>query len=200
MPNEINNSGDILRKVEFYIVSLWLLFFLVIVVTIDIPICFPTNCSFIGFKTLFLLNIIPTLSIIFMFLGFLCYQTLKHDLRSSLRNPITINSVENINYEHLTFLTTYIVPLVFFDLSKMKHVAVMLILLIVIGAIYVKTNLFYANPSLALLGYQIYKVKGNFVGNEESEVVVITRQKLSSSDRIQYLMLDDRTYYARKTE
>ena len=200
MPNEINNSGDILRKVEFYIVSLWLLFLLVIVVTIDIPICFSQNCSFIGFKSLFIRNIIPCISILLILLGFLCYRTLKHDLRSSLRNPITVTSVENINYEHLTFLTTYIVPLVCFDLSKTKYVAVMIILLIVIGAIYVKTNLFYANPSLALLGYQIYKVKGNFVGNRESAVIVITRQKLVPSDKIQYLMLDDRTYYARKAE
>ncbi|NCC62090.1 MAG: hypothetical protein EOM12_14380 [Verrucomicrobiae bacterium] len=200
MPNEINNSGDTLRKVEFYIVSLWLLFFLVIVVTIDIPICFSTNCSFIGFKSLFLRNVTPSISILFIFIGFLCYRTLKHDLRSSLKNPITVTCVENINYEHLTFLTTYIVPLVCFDLSKTRYVAVMAILLVVIGAIYVKTNLFYANPSLALLGYQIYKVKGKFAGNEESEVVVITRQKLVSSDRIQYLMLDDRTYYARKAE
>jgi hypothetical protein len=130
----------------------------------------------------------------------MCYRTLKHDLRSSLKNPITITNVENINYEHLTFLTTYIIPLVCFDLSKTRYVAVMAILLVIIGAIYVKTNLFYANPSLALLGYQIYKVKGKFIGNEESEVVVITRQKLVSSDKIQYLMLDDRTYYARKAE
>ena len=75
----------------------------------------------------------------------------------------------------------------------------MAILLMIIGTIYVKTNLFYANPSLALLGYQIYKVKGKFSNNEESEVIVITRQKLSSSDKIQFLMLDERTYYARKT-
>lgn len=44
---------ETLKKFELYIVSLWLLFFLIIVVTADIPICFGENCTFIGFSSFF---------------------------------------------------------------------------------------------------------------------------------------------------
>ncbi len=44
---------EILKKFELYILSLWLLFFLMIVVTVDIPICFGENCYFIGFSSFF---------------------------------------------------------------------------------------------------------------------------------------------------
>jgi len=139
------------KKVELYIISLWLLFLLIIVNKINVNICFD-GCEFIGFKQLLIDNIIPVIAFTFFILGFVFYFRFKYSIGGGTNLPVKIKKIENVNCEHLTFLTTYIIPLICFDLSQIRYAVVLLLLLIIIGAIYVKTNLFYANPTLALLG------------------------------------------------
>ncbi len=70
-------------------------------------------------------------------------------------------------------------------------------LLVIMGVIYIKTDLFYANPSLALLGFNIYKVDINISENVIREgVIVITRRKLEVGKMFSYIVLDDRVYYS----
>ncbi len=70
--------------------------------------------------------------------------------------PVEIIEVENINFESI--LATYIVPLACIDLDKDRSSLMLITILILIGWIYIKTNLFYTNPTLAIWGYQIYKI------------------------------------------
>lgn len=121
----------------------------------------------------------------------------KYKLEGSMRTPFKITKIENANYEHLTFLSTYIIPLIAFDLQQLRYALVLLILLIAIGAIYVKTNMFHANPSLALLGYHIYKVDGEFRTGVREGITIISRQKLSISEKVSYKKLGEKIYYVR---
>lgn len=90
-----------------------------------------------------------------------------------------ILKIEKINYEHLTFLATYIIPLITFDFEKERYVLVLAVLLIIMGVIYIKTDFFYANPSLALLGFNIYKVDVKLSDEESKDgIIIITRKKL----------------------
>ena len=58
---------------------------------------------------------------------------------------------------------------------------------------------FYANPSLALLNFRIYKVNGLFrSGGMRENRILITRDKLDIGDNVKYLKLDERIYYALK--
>ena len=110
-----------------------------------------------------------------------------------------IKEIESIEYEHLTFLTTYIIPLVCFNFGSLRYIVVFVILLFVIGCIYIRTDIFYANPSLALLNFRIYKVNGLFRNGEMRENrILITRDKLDIGDNVKYLKLDERIYYALK--
>lgn len=188
------------EKIELFIVSLWLLFLLIIVITIDIPICFGKNCRFIGFGPLVENNLISVSSLLLLVLGLIFLGRFKYKLGGSSNIPVTISNVENVNYEHLTFLTTYIIPLICFDLSQTRYLIVMAVLLVIIGMIYVKTNLFYANPSLALLGYHIYKVDGDFKGKDKSGLILISRDRLNTSDKVHYMRLDQKIFYARKSD
>lgn len=114
-----------------------------------------------------------------------------------MRTPFKISKIENTNYEHLTFLSTYIIPLIAFDLNQMKYAFVLAILLIAIGAIYVKTDMFHANPSLAILGYRIYKVDGEFRTGLREEITIISRQKLAINKKVSYKKLGEKIYYVR---
>lgn len=184
-------------KVELYIVSLWLLFILVVVITLDVPLCTGSDCTFIGWQVLLERNVIPGCGLLLLLLGAFFYLRFWYVLRGSTELPLTITRIENINFEHLTFLTTYIIPLICFDLSNTRYAVVLLVLLVFIGAIYVKTDMFYANPSLALLGYHIYRADAESRVGPKTGIVLITRDRLAAGDKAHYRKLDERIYYVK---
>ena len=58
-----------LRKIGFYFLSLWLLFFLVIIITMDVPVYWGADWKFVGIKYLFIENIIPLACIVSLLIG-----------------------------------------------------------------------------------------------------------------------------------
>ncbi len=185
------------RKIGLFFLSLWLFFILTIIITVDIPICFSSKCSFIGFWALLSKNITPLLCIICLVISLLSYLDFSYKLKDATQIPLKIIEIEGIDYEHLTFLTTYIVPLVCFNFADYRYQIVLIILLIVIGIIYIRTDLFYANPTLALLSYRIYRVNGEFKDGLRTNIILISRSKLEKNQRIDYIKLDNRIYYAK---
>ena len=80
-------------------------------------------------------------------------------MQGSLNPVYKICHVENSNYEYLTFLTTYIIPLVCFDFNNVKYIIAFILILIITGIIFVKMDLYISNPTLVLLGYKLYKIR-----------------------------------------
>lgn len=185
------------RKIGLFFLSLWLFFILTIIITADVPICFSNGCNFIGFRTLLSNNIIPLICIVCLLIGTYSYFDFSFKLKDATQIPFKISKIENIDYEHLTFLTTYIVPLVCFNFIEIRYQLVLIILLVVIGIIYIRTDLFYANPTLALLNYRIYRVDGEFKDGIRENIVLISRKTLEVNQRVDYIKLDNRIYYAK---
>ncbi len=190
--------SEIWEKFELYVLSLWLLFFLIIVVTADVPVCLGEDCSFIGWRSLLVKNVIPLVSLAFLLLGVFYYFRFDYRISGSTKLPAKIEKIEDLNYEHLTFLTTYIIPLICFNLTSTRYVFALTFLLIVIGIIYVKTDKFYANPTLAVLGYRLYKVTVVTRTTRKESIVVITKDRLQESDQIRMLDLDEKVCFGRK--
>ncbi len=193
-------SGNVktLDKIGLYITSLWLLFFLIIILKLDIPVCF-CNWEFIGFKELFLRNVTPTVSLFFLVIGIGYYKAFDYRTKGTCPLQMKVKSLKNKNYEHLTFLTTYIVPLICFDLTSIRYTIVLLVLLMIIGAIYVKTDLFFANPTLALLGFHIYEVDMDCqIEGRTEEVkgaIVIGKISLQKDEDVRLMRLDGNIFY-----
>jgi hypothetical protein len=185
------------EKFELYILSLWLLFVLIIVVTIDVSICFRPECSFIGLQALASRNVVTIIALVFVGLGALYYFRFNYKILGSQSIPVEVSAVEDINYEHLTFLTTYIIPLICFNLTSERYLIALGLLLIVIGIIYVRTDKFYANPTLAVLGFRLYSAKVTKRTGEEVKVTLITKDRIKNGQKIRFLELDDRVYYAK---
>ncbi|SGZ17476.1 anti-phage protein KwaA [Moritella viscosa] len=189
------------RKVGLYVISLWLLFLLVIIITVKIPFCWGDNCHFIGFNQLNTAIVIPIICLACLLWGIYEFKRFKFDIEGTTNIPFKLVKVESINYEHLTFLATYIIPLVTFDFESVRYLIVLALLLFFMGVIYIKTDLFYANPSLALLGFHIYKADGLFKGDDTREnIIIITRSKLRKNERVSYIKLDERIYYGAMIE
>ncbi|BFM34502.1 anti-phage protein KwaA [Acinetobacter radioresistens] len=185
------------RKVDLYILSLGLLFLFFIIMSIH----FPDESFFVkDFKSwneLILKNILTIISLLALIYCFDAYRKFDFDLKGTTEIPFEIRKIDDANYEHLTFLATYVVPLISFNFSEGRQVIVLILLLVVMGAIYVKTDLFYANPSLALLGFRIYRANGNFKTGEREGIILISRTKMKVGTKVSYIKLDDRIYFVK---
>jgi hypothetical protein len=177
-------------KIQLYVLSLWLLFALLFVNKVQIPLCYE-NCEFIGFWNLITTNIIPLVCIVFIIAGFWFYYRFKYTIQGAKSLPEKIEEMENINWEHLTFLVTYVIPLLSFDLdfnlSEDRNGLMFFLVLIVIGMIYVKTN---------ILGYHIYKSKTT----NKKNIILISREVLQEQDWIEHKLISDNIYFAIKSK
>ena len=189
--------SDTRRKVDLYILSLGLLFVFFIIITVKFPSEAFSVKDIDTWKTLLMGNLIPVISILFLTYCFYAYKKFNFDLKGATDIPFEIKKIESLKYEHLTFLATYVVPLISFDFGSGRQMIVLTLLLVVMGIIYIKTDLFYANPSLALLGFHIYRIDGNFKNGDRDGIILITREKLKESQKVEYIKLDDRIYYAK---
>jgi len=128
-------------------------------------------------------------------LGFIFYFRFRYIIKGNHSLPEKINKVENINWEHLTFLATYILPFLSFNFNEDRNGLIFFLVLIIIGFIYIKTNMFYTNPTLALLGYHIYKISTL----NRPNIIIISKDLLKENDWIESKLLGDNIYIANKT-
>lgn len=187
--------NNIRRKIDLYILSLGLLFVFFIIITAELPgSAFVANeiSNWIAFIAE---NPITFISLTLLLYSIYAYKRFDFELKGATEIPFEIKKIEGINYEHLTFLATYVVPLISFDFDSGRQMIVLFFLLIVMGVIYIKTDLFYANPSLALLGFHIYRADGNFKVGDRDGIILICRSKLTQGEKAKYIKLDDRIYY-----
>jgi hypothetical protein len=181
-----------MKKVQLYIISLWLLF-LLIAVKEFVFISWEFDFSWVGIMNFAKVNISMLISVFFLLLGIFYYLRFAYMLKGSTKLPKTVTKIEDQNYEHLTFLTTYIIPFLRVKLEG-RDLIVTILLLIIIGAIFVKTNLFYKNPTLALLGYKLYKVD-----TEKSiNLIFISKQDLNLGDIVNHIHLHNNVYFVKK--
>ncbi|HDT2128059.1 TPA: hypothetical protein RCG93_004488 [Enterobacter roggenkampii] len=188
-------------KTVLYILSLWLLFLSLLIMSYDKVLIknvwdyiFTENFTF-PISSLRVRNIVFIVSLVFIFIGAIILIILANSFGSGWSVACTVSDISNENHEHLEFLTTYIMPLVFTDVDSKRTVLNLGLMIFVIGAIYVKTNRFYSNPSLAILGFRIYKA--NVHDRGVKKCTIICRGVLKRTDSIKYIKIDDETYLAK---
>lgn len=179
------------RKVKMYIMSLWLLFLLVAIKELHV-ISWKFDFTIPNIAKFLSVNLLSIVSIVFLLLGLFFYWQFTYTLKGSTKLPKIIRKIDDQNYEHLTFLTTYIIPFVRVKLEG-RDLLITVLLLIIIGAIFVKTNLFYKNPSLALLGYRLYKVDTE----TQQNLIFISRQILKEGDKVHHIHFGDNIYFVK---
>lgn len=193
----LNRDTDTTLKLHFYIMSLWLLFVLLFLLTVDIPISFSKDAHFIGVMPLLKRNWFAFISLLLALLGIVlplwkCESGLVFQIQ-----PYEILSVKNENYEYLTFLTTYIIPLICIDLTKVRYVIVLGVLLVLIGFIFIRMDLYYGNPTLALMGYRLYRAE--IKGCEAPDgIILISRDRLNKASSIKWIPIDEYVWIAKE--
>jgi len=189
--------NNVRQKIDLYILSLALLFIFFIILTSKLPESQFLIGSRASWIELVKINLITIISLVMLSYCAYAYKKFDFDLKGATDIPFEVKKIEGINYEHLTFLATYVIPLISFDFGSGRHMIVLGLLLVIMGAIYIKTDLFYANPSLALLGFHIYKADGDFKTGERSGIILVSRGRVEAGQRVAYIKLDERIYYVK---
>ena len=196
---KIEAKSNIWLKIRFYIISLFLLFVLILVLTIDIPLSFEPKVKVIGFQAPLLQKTLSIISMLIITLCFILTQKTEYEWKGT-KNPVyQIKSIKNENYEYLTFLSTYIIPLICIDLTKIRYVIVLFVLLFIIGFIFIKMDLYYGNPTLALLGYKLYRAEIDDIDNPEG-IILITKDPLSEGHYIRWIKIDENVWIAKENK
>ena len=193
---EQKENSVILLKLSLYCISLWLLMFMLIVLKFDV------SAFDMGFNLQICIefisnNIFSIIYLVIILLGVVGYVYFTDRLKDAKRLPVEIEECESVNYENLSFLATYIIPLVCFPMNTDREMFVLFAVIAFIGCIFVKTNLYYTNPSLVLLGFNVYSVKCK---NESGfgHGIVIVKGRLEEKDTIKYMSLSDNVYFVRR--
>ncbi|UQF12385.1 hypothetical protein [Vagococcus lutrae] len=119
------------------------------------------------------LNVSETWFFIFIFICILLsvYIMIKVIFSKSTRSVKIIDGIENSGDSIISYIMTYIVPMLSIDSNDNKSLLLNLILFCIIGILYISNDLLYLNPLLSLLGFRYYLTP--------SDQLVISRMKIS---------------------
>lgn len=73
-------------------------------------------------------------------------------------NSVTYESIERPDDTIISYLMTYIIPILTTDIMKHQEVLVNVILFLLIGYLYIRLNLIYLNPLWSAFGYLPYRI------------------------------------------
>ena len=192
-----NDKKQVLLKLEFYILSLWLLFILVFVLTVDIPISFDKNAKFIGWNVLLSQNIMPMISVFFMIITVGVSYHLKYIFSGTTSLPYKIVKIQDKGYDQMSFLTTYIIPLICLNLNSLRYQLAVIIMILAIGTMFLKMKLYLGNPTLLLMNFKLYEIE---VEGIDGAIVVVSKTRLKCNTRINWIRLDENTWYVREVD
>ena len=193
---EQDENKIVILKLCLYLISLWLLLFMLIILKADLS-RIAHNMTWKTWQSVLADNVVPVICLILILIGGIGYILFLDKLNNAKDLPVQIEHCDSINYENLSFLATYIIPMVCFPMETDREIFVMFSVLIIIGCIFVKTNLYYTNPSLVLLGFNVYTVTCKDQGAFGNGIVIV-QGKLNKDDTIKYLYLSDNVYFARR--
>src|SRR6056297_1167354 len=112
----------IFKKIGLYILSLWLLFLFVIVITLDVSACQKSGADLLDFLGC---NTVPVVCVVFLLIGAASYFYLDFEIKGASENPFLATKVENLSYEHLIFLAPYVIPLISFNFENERFLIVL---------------------------------------------------------------------------
>lgn len=91
--------------------------------------------------------------------------------RSLQPRNVSIASRRNRTGESMAYFMTYLLAFMRFDLGSWQGIIAFLVVIVILGMIYVRSELIFVNPSLICAGYRVINVKRQ----NGDDIVVITR-------------------------
>lgn len=155
------------QKIRMYFSSLWLLFVFLTIRDIDLTHLDPDNFMLEQFLHD---NLCKGFAIVWILLAFGCILDIKWLQRKwtgTLSFSKKIADVSPKNSDYVAFVSTCILPLLAFDSSKLNHLVLMIAIILALGFVFIQNDMYYANPTLAILGYRLYEASVQYRGKSK---------------------------------
>ncbi len=198
MKKSIEHIKKIIPPLKLYFLSLMFLFCMIFFAALKIPEFTKEEISFGTLITKTITsNLIPTLMLIFVIICEFIRRDFELSLKGNTGDSLEIVECKSESYEQLTFLATYIFPFLGFSFDSSFRLISYIILLVIVGIIIIRTDKFYANPTLAIFGYKLYKI--NFKEGEtiHNDVTVLTRDDIEKGQNVHYSKISDKVFFVR---
>lgn len=108
-----------------------------------------------------------------------------------------IINTEEISDTGVTFFMTYVLPMAMDDMDTLKGVILFGILMAILFTLMWKTNLFYQNPILTVLGYKIFSFEFEMTQLTEyrnKKCIGITRGKINKDNSVKWQKVSDNVF------
>lgn len=181
------DKKNIKFKVVLYISSLTILFVLIAILAADYSKLYSIH------------NLNAFIAVCFAGFSWWLNIRMENDCRGSMNDPVKLKTITREDYEYLSFLTTYIIPLACLDFQQPQYFDMLVLLLVIIGAIYIRTGQYYANPILAIWGYRIYRVEIDDNKNR-GEIILISKDLLTNQSEIRWISIDENVWFAKEAK
>lgn len=175
------------------------LFFIILVMTINtLPCATSTICEKHTLMDYAMANWLPIAMCILIAYCEIIRRQFEFIISGNVGDSLRITKCESENYEHLTFLATYIIPFTGLNFDSIFRIAAYLFLIIIIGVIFIKTEKYYANPTLAVFGYKLYRVTLSDQIKDYESVVVLTKSELKTGQSVAYKFISKNVCFVRE--
>lgn len=145
----------------------------------------------------FLLFIIVLGCILWILRGIVAAFQFRHVQNSNFIEGDKIEIKKYTSDSSLIFFTTFIVPLVIDDIGRLNNFLVFIGLLAIIIALMCKTNLYYQNPVITILGYNTFQFQFSECDDVSMigrDLIGITFGKIDEGKIIKYQLIADDVY------
>ena len=114
-------------------------------------------------------------------LGGLGYILLSN---KTTKTKVCVTKTDNVTGQYFFgYFSLFILVAVHLELYSVSDIVLFFIINIIIAIVYIHNNLYYINPLLNLMGYNIYKVTCKFQGREK-QLNVFIKNKLDKNSQI----------------
>jgi hypothetical protein len=115
------------------------------------------------------------------------YECTNKKSESYNPKPATVKDYDRMNHLYAEYLIAYVIPFLAFDYLNVLNLIILCFLLLVVGFVYIRSDLLYLNFVLLALGYSLYKV----VDEGDNEYMLISKKGVSLGRAIKYNVIDD---------
>ena len=141
-----------MQKIFLYLSAFIPLYSLIIIKELIDIINHNLTFNVLNSLTLILLSILIVLGVIGIIIE-------SKSGKSKIENIKIIQKTCITQQHFLGYFSLFVLFALTFELEKISMFVIFLLIIILIGLVYIKNNLFYINPLLNILGYNFYNVK-----------------------------------------
>jgi len=130
-------------------------------------------------------------------ISFFIYFHFKFFVSFGGKGGYTIKEIKEDKEAGLDFFLTFILPLLIGDLNEWQNMFAFIVYFIIIIILLIKTDLFYKNPILTLLGYHVYKLLFSDNPKIKEGCIILTSVIITDADTIEYKEIAGNVLYAK---